>query len=89
MSFAALGGPSGAPGHTLTPEVLWPKQFLHLLPSDLYAGLPHDQTWEKEHKGFFFKSRRRETVNRTKNKELTVQENDINLNTRKYKQMDS
>lgn len=43
MGFAALGGPRGAPGHTLTPEVLGPKQLLHLLPSDLDAGLSHYQ----------------------------------------------
>lgn len=47
MGFAALGGPSGAPGHTLTPEVLRPKQLLNLLPSDLYAGLSHHQACEE------------------------------------------
>lgn len=43
VGFAALGGPRGAPGHTLTPEVLGPEQLLHLLPSDLYAGFSYDQ----------------------------------------------
>lgn len=51
MGFAALGGPCGAPGHTLTPEVLRPKQLLHLLPSDLYAGLSHHQACEERQKG--------------------------------------
>ena len=51
VGFATLGGPCGAPGHTLTPEVLRPKQLLHLLPSDLYAGLPHYQACEERQKG--------------------------------------
>lgn len=44
VSFAALGGPRGAPSHTLAPEVLGPKQLLHLLTGDLYAGFSHHQT---------------------------------------------
>ncbi len=51
MRFAALGGPRGAPGHTLTPEVLRPKQLLHLLPRDLYAGLSHHQACEERQEG--------------------------------------
>lgn len=51
MGFAALGGPRGAPGHTLTPEVLRAKQLLHLLPSDLYAGLSHYQACSGERRG--------------------------------------
>lgn len=43
VGFAALGGPRGAPGHTLTPEVFRAEQLLHLLPSDLYAGLSYDE----------------------------------------------
>lgn len=50
MGFAALGGPRGAPGHTLTPEILRPKQLLHLLPSDLDAGLSHYQACEERQK---------------------------------------
>lgn len=46
VSFAALGGPRGAPSHTLTPEVLGPKQLLHLLTRDLYAGFSHHQACE-------------------------------------------
>ena len=46
VGFAALGGSGGAPGHTLTPKVLGPKQLLHLLPSDLYAGLSDHQACE-------------------------------------------
>lgn len=46
VSFAALGGPRGAPSHTLTPEVLGPKQLLHLLTGDLDAGLSHHQACE-------------------------------------------
>ena len=52
MGFAALGGPCRAPGHTLTPEVLRPKQLLHLLPSDLNAGLSHYQACEERQKGW-------------------------------------
>lgn len=51
VGFAALGGPCRAPGNTLTPEVLGPKQLLHLLPSDLYAGLSHYQSFEGNEKG--------------------------------------
>lgn len=51
VGFAALGGPRGAPSHTLTPEVLGPKQLLHLLTCDLYAGFSHHQacgdTWKR------------------------------------------
>lgn len=51
VGFAALGGPRGAPSHTLTPEVLGPKQLLHLLTCDLDAGFSHHQacedTWER------------------------------------------
>lgn len=43
VGLAALGGPRGAPGHTLTPEVLGPEQLLHLLPGDLDAGFSYDQ----------------------------------------------
>lgn len=46
VSFAALGGPRGAPSHTLTPEVLGPKQLLHLLTGDLNAGFSHHQACE-------------------------------------------
>lgn len=46
VSFAALGGPRGAPSHALTPEVLGPKQLLHLLTCDLYAGFSHHQACE-------------------------------------------
>lgn len=51
VGFAALGGPSGAPSHTLTPEVLRPKQLLHLLPGDLYAGFSHDQAFRDKRAG--------------------------------------
>ncbi len=51
VGFSALGGPCRAPGHTLTPEVLRAEQLLHLLPSDLYAGLSHDKAWEDRQKG--------------------------------------
>lgn len=51
VGFTALGGPCGAPGHTLTPEVLRPKQLLHLLPSDLYAGFSHYQACKDRQKG--------------------------------------
>lgn len=43
VGLAALGGPCRAPGYTLTPEVLWPKQLLHLLPCDLNTGFSHHQ----------------------------------------------
>lgn len=46
VSFAALGGPRGAPSHTLTPEVFGPKQLLHLLTGDLDAGFSHHQACE-------------------------------------------
>lgn len=62
MGFAALGGPCRAPGHTLTPEVLQPKQLLHLLPSDLYAGLSHYQACEKRQKGWKGRVRKRRHV---------------------------
>lgn len=51
VGFAALGGPCGAPGHTLTPEVLRPEQLLHLLPSDLYAGFSYHQACGDRRKG--------------------------------------
>ena len=50
VGLAALGGPSRAPGDTLAPEVLRPKQLLHLLPGDLDAGLSHHQTWGLTHR---------------------------------------
>lgn len=50
VSFAALGGPCGAPSHTLTPEVLGPKQLLHLLTCDLYAGFSYHQACENRWK---------------------------------------
>ena len=64
MGFATLGGPRGAPGHTLTPEVLRPKQLLHLLPSDLDAGLPHHQACGETDS----KDARRETEEKDGNK---------------------
>lgn len=51
VGFAALGGPCRAPGNTLTPEVLGPKQLLHLLSSDLDAGLSHYQSCKERQKG--------------------------------------
>lgn len=46
VGFAALGGPRGAPRHTLAPEVLGPKQLLHLLTGDLDASFSHHQACE-------------------------------------------
>lgn len=62
VGFAALGGPCGAPGHTLTPEVLRPKQLLHLLPSDLYAGFSHYQACKGRQEGL--KRREKEKAHR-------------------------
>lgn len=62
VGFAALGGPCGAPGHTLTPEVLRPKQLLHLLPSDLYAGFSHYQACKGRQEGL--KRREKEKAQR-------------------------
>lgn len=44
VGFAALGGACGAPGHALAPVILRPEELLHLLPGNLDADLPHNQT---------------------------------------------
>lgn len=47
VGLTALGGSRGAPGHTLTPEILQTEQFLHLLTGDLDTGLPNHQTYRQ------------------------------------------
>lgn len=47
VGFAALGGARGAPRHALAPVILRPEELLHLLPRDLDAHLPHNQTCQE------------------------------------------
>lgn len=47
VSLLALLGSCSAPGHTLTPVILQPKDLLHLLAWDINLHLHHWETWRR------------------------------------------